>query len=305
MYRSMRFGLLGVMAVTMTAIESSPVESRPAPAPSFRPPAASNRPEFDVAYMQPKGGGPRGGAPSGGKGAPSTGGGGPKASPTGGGRNVPAVGGGGPRTPSVGGVATPALSVAQKGGGGKGGGGGGIGGQKGGGGIGGPKGGGGIGGGKSGIGGIGGPKGGIGGGIVIRPGGGIGIGIGIGGPVGRRPVIVNPFPRYPYSIYPSIQPYPLVEPVEVLPVPATETGLRIAELFDGAAKDAALREGDIIIGVGRVRVRTFDELVLSLANVTGSVEITYIAGGNGKTEKALVTPVDGKIGVGVVPVDLR
>jgi S1-C subfamily serine protease len=97
----------------------------------------------------------------------------------------------------------------------------------------------------------------------------------------------------------------VIESIEVLPTPNSEVGLKIADLYDGAAKKAALREGDIIVAVGKARVRSFNELVLSLANVTGPVEVTYVAGSSGKVEKTIVTPVEGKIGVGVVPADLR
>lgn len=129
----------------------------------------------------------------------------------------------------------------------------------------------------------------------------IGIGIGIGiGPRLPPPIIYDPYPIYPY--YRRI---PVIESVEVLPTQVTETGMRITDLYEGAARQAALREGDIIVLVGEARVRNFDDLVAALARANGPVDVTYIAGGNNKLEKTTLTPVEGKIGVGVIPVSIR
>ena len=187
--------------------------------------------------------------------------------------------------------------------------GGGGGGPRGGPGIGGGRGGPGIGGGIRGGPGIGGPGIRIG---IGAPGIGIGIGPGGFGPGGFGPGgfgrggfgpggFGGPFPpSYPY--YYQSQRIPVIESVEVVP---TQSALRITDIYDGAAKRAALREGDVIVSVGKTRVQTFNELALTLANVTGPVEVTYLQAGTNKVEKTMVTPVDGKIGVGVVPVDVR
>ena len=109
------------------------------------------------------------------------------------------------------------------------------------------------------------------------------------------PIIIGPYPRggYPGGL------------IEIVPAIPTESGLRITELFDGAAKKASLREGDVILSIGKVRTQTFEELVNVLALVTSPVEVTYLAGGSGKTEKVVITPVDGKIGVSVVQVAIK
>lgn len=247
MIRSIRYSLLGVFAVTIAAIENAPAQSRAAPTPPFRPPAASIRPLDDLVGTQ---------APDG--------------------RSQLAEDVLGPN------------AVVQKGG--RGGGGRGPG----------P----GIGGGR-------GPGPGFGRGPGVRIGGpgiriGVGparFGVGIGVAVPLRGGIGG-YPFYPYSVYPSYS-SPLIGSPELLPAPSAETGLRIQDLYEGAARQAALRQGDIIVAVGNARVRTFNELAQTLASVKGPVEVTYLAGGTGKTEKAIVTPVDGKIGVGVVPVDLQ
>lgn len=196
----------------------------------------------------------------------------------------------------------------QKGGGGGGGKGGGIGGGIG------KGGGGGFGGGMGkGPGGFG--PGGFG------PGGfgpGIGIGIGIGGRgfygPGYYPYSYYSYPYYynypysygsPYYYSPYSGSFPLIQSPEVLPAPSSDAGLRIVELHDGAAKAAHLRAGDTIIAVGKTRVQTFEQLAAALSAAEGELEITYIPGGSAnKLEKVLVTPVKGKIGIAVIPVDV-
>jgi hypothetical protein len=84
-----------------------------------------------------------------------------------------------------------------------------------------------------------------------------------------------------------------------------ESGLRITDIIDGGtAKTADLRAGDVILGVGKTRTRTFEELQKALAASKDEVDIVFINGENGKVEKLPVKPVDGKIGVAVVPIQL-
>ena len=73
----------------------------------------------------------------------------------------------------------------------------------------------------------------------------------------------------------------------------------------GAAKKADLRKGDVIIGVGTTRTQSFEDLQKALASNTGNLEVVFLNAENRKMEKAKVTPVDGKIGVAVVPITLR
>ena len=106
---------------------------------------------------------------------------------------------------------------------------------------------------------------------------------------------------------PQGDPVPLVAQVfDSQLAPAAETGMKIVESIDGAAARAAdLRANDIILAVGNQRVRTFAELQSALAQTNGETAIVFINAESGKTEKLFITPVAGKIGVAVVPVDLK
>jgi len=86
---------------------------------------------------------------------------------------------------------------------------------------------------------------------------------------------------------------------------ATQWGLLIDEVVPGgAAKKADLHRGDVIIGVGTTRTQTFEELQKALSG-SGSLEVVFLNAENRKMEKVRLTPVDGKIGVAVVPATLR
>jgi hypothetical protein len=114
-------------------------------------------------------------------------------------------------------------------------------------------------------------------------------------------------PAVPYAPIPTESATPIPSS-NVVPIPATptESGLRITQVVDdGPAKAAELRPGDIIIAVGDVRVRTFEELQSALAQAKGETNIIFINGESGKTERLPVTPADGKLGVAVIPVDLK
>ena len=63
--------------------------------------------------------------------------------------------------------------------------------------------------------------------------------------------------------------------------------------------------GDVIVLVGAARTQSFEELTRALGAARGPTEISFVNGFNQKVEKLTVRPVDGKIGVAVVPVALR
>ncbi len=88
--------------------------------------------------------------------------------------------------------------------------------------------------------------------------------------------------------------------------PTGEYGLQITQLFDGPAKTGQLRSGDIILGIGQTRTQTFAELQQALAANSGKqAEVVFVNSESKKIEKLPVTAVDGKIGVEVLPVDVR
>jgi hypothetical protein len=105
---------------------------------------------------------------------------------------------------------------------------------------------------------------------------------------------------------PTVYTYPNVvnNPTTVAPPEATiplgvATGLKITDLYDGTAKTAGLRKGDIILKVDGTRTQSFEELRATLSTGKDKVLVEYIDGTSGETDKRTI-PVDGtKIGVSV------
>jgi membrane-associated protease RseP (regulator of RpoE activity) len=82
--------------------------------------------------------------------------------------------------------------------------------------------------------------------------------------------------------------------------------MQITEVTDGGiAKGVDLRPGDVILGVGKTRTRTFEELQAALAASKDEVDIVFVNGETGKVEKLPIKPDNGKIGVAVIPVPLN
>ncbi len=77
------------------------------------------------------------------------------------------------------------------------------------------------------------------------------------------------------------------------------TGLKITDLYEGTAKSAGLRKGDIILKVDGTRTQSFEELRATLSTGKDKVVVEYIDGTSGETDKRTI-PMDGtKIGVSV------
>jgi hypothetical protein len=90
-------------------------------------------------------------------------------------------------------------------------------------------------------------------------------------------------------------------PVEIA---GRETGMQITDVFDGGgAKNANMRRGDIILGVGKTRTQSLEELQAALLGVTDT-EIVFINKDNNRIEKMPIQVDNGRIGVAVVPVTL-
>ncbi len=89
------------------------------------------------------------------------------------------------------------------------------------------------------------------------------------------------------------------------PLTGSESGLQITDLTDGPAKKAQLHVGDIILGIGQTRTQTFDQLQSALAAAKGQAEVVFINNESKNVEKLPVTPVDGKLGIAVVPAYVR
>ncbi|MCE9532246.1 MAG: trypsin-like peptidase domain-containing protein [Planctomycetes bacterium] len=85
-----------------------------------------------------------------------------------------------------------------------------------------------------------------------------------------------------------------------------EWGMKITDAIDGgAAKNAGLSAGDIIVSVGAKKVRSLDELSAALAAAEGPVNAVVIKAESKKRETITITPKAGKIGVAVEPVELN
>jgi hypothetical protein len=102
---------------------------------------------------------------------------------------------------------------------------------------------------------------------------------------------------------------PVTAPVGIDPLAygqqqPSEWGLKVTDVYDGPAKTADLRAGDVILGLNQTRTQSFEELQQALATAKGPTEIVFINGESHKVEKLPITPTDGKIGVAVVPAAL-
>jgi S1-C subfamily serine protease len=100
----------------------------------------------------------------------------------------------------------------------------------------------------------------------------------------------------------SLDPIPSTVP-ELLQQMQTRTGMKIVDVFEGAAKKADLRPGDVILAIGNVRVHSFEDMQTALAQTRGEADIIFVNRDNGRLERLRLTPVAGKIGVSVVAVN--
>jgi membrane-associated protease RseP (regulator of RpoE activity) len=68
----------------------------------------------------------------------------------------------------------------------------------------------------------------------------------------------------------------------------------------GAAAEADLRVGDIIVTAAGLRTQSFEDLAAVLAGAKGPIEIVIVNGENNKLERMQIVPVNGKIGIATV-----
>jgi hypothetical protein len=126
-----------------------------------------------------------------------------------------------------------------------------------------------------------------------------------------QPIIqpVAPSVFYPPTvIQPTVAPPTVIQPAVAPPAggsdidaePAADFGLKVTFLADnGAAAQAGIGVGDILLTVGGVRVQSFDEMVAALANAGGSVEVVIAKADTCEMVTLLVVLIDGKLGVAV------
>jgi len=105
-------------------------------------------------------------------------------------------------------------------------------------------------------------------------------------------------------------------PTYVVPAPTVTTvvpasaemtpqyGLQVTRVFEGGAKKADLRQGDVILGVGKTRTESFEALQAALVGAK-EVEIVFLNNESKKVEKLPVKVDDGKLGIEVVPVAMQ
>jgi hypothetical protein len=100
---------------------------------------------------------------------------------------------------------------------------------------------------------------------------------------------------------------PLVPAAQAVAQPPTDAGLKIVDVLDNsAAKNADLRPGDIILGVGMTRTQSFEELRQAISAAQGQqVDIIFLNAETGKVERLPLTAADGKLGVSVQAIDLK
>jgi hypothetical protein len=110
-------------------------------------------------------------------------------------------------------------------------------------------------------------------------------------------------PSASYAAVPATAPL-TIDPLAYGQQQPSEYGLKITDIYDGPAKTADLRAGDVILGLGETRTQSFEELQQALATAKGPTEIVFLNGESHKVEKLPITPTDGKIGVAVVPTAL-
>ncbi len=97
---------------------------------------------------------------------------------------------------------------------------------------------------------------------------------------------------------PASNPTIVPAPKAVIPF-GTMTGLKITDLYEGTAKLAGLRKGDIILKVDGTRTQSFEELRATLSTGQDKVVVEYIDGTSGETDKRTVAVDDTKIGISV------
>lgn len=88
--------------------------------------------------------------------------------------------------------------------------------------------------------------------------------------------------------------------------PAAEWGLKITQLApDGPAAKAQLQVGHIIVMAGNQRTQSFEQLTGVLAQATEPIEVIIFLEDTRQLVKTVITPVGGKIGVAVEPVQIK
>jgi S1-C subfamily serine protease len=81
------------------------------------------------------------------------------------------------------------------------------------------------------------------------------------------------------------------------PAAGIEYGLEITSLTEeGAADEAGLNVGDIILSVNGSRVQTVGELRAALADCGDEAEVVFLTADDGDTQSVMVQPQDGRLG---------
>jgi S1-C subfamily serine protease len=98
-----------------------------------------------------------------------------------------------------------------------------------------------------------------------------------------------------------------LDPVGVVPVQQTskEFGLRITEIDPGPAQKAGLKVGDVIVAVGEFRVQSFEDLRQLVQSASGDLVVTYWNNAAGKLQTVTVSPVEKRIGISVVAIEIE
>jgi membrane-associated protease RseP (regulator of RpoE activity) len=74
---------------------------------------------------------------------------------------------------------------------------------------------------------------------------------------------------------------------------------------EGGAARAGIAVGDILLTIGGERVESFDEMVAAVTKAGGPVEVVVARAETLETEKVVVTPIAGRLGTAVEPIEIQ
>ncbi len=87
------------------------------------------------------------------------------------------------------------------------------------------------------------------------------------------------------------------------PAPVVANAQQIAEIYEGPAQNAGLKDGDIILAVNERRVRKLSDLV-NMLKTDGEIVVVFYSPAKDAVEQRKLRPEDGRIGIAVIDVNV-